>query len=132
MNGYEFKSTRRKALKIISAAIIAVVVWLTARFTRFFVKPKQKITFILKTPLRRVRVEAEIFIVPNGKSLTVLSRTCPHLGCKVRLDEQKQRFICPCHGSQFQLNGRFIAGPAQKPLMALPFKKSGNQITVTL
>ncbi len=132
MNGKEFKTTRRNALKIISAAIIAVVLFLTARFTRFLVRQKQRIKLRLKVPFQPVQVEEDVFIVRNSTRLKVFSRVCPHLGCKVKLDAVNQRFVCPCHGSQFQLNGVFIKGPAGKNLKALPFSQTDNQLTVTL
>lgn len=34
------------------------------------------------------------------------SDTCPHLGCKVDYQEGKQEFLCPCHASAFELNGK--------------------------
>jgi cytochrome b6-f complex iron-sulfur subunit len=39
---------------------------------------------------------------------------CTHLGCLPKW--QTDRFACPCHGSQFQLNGEYITGPAPRPL----------------
>ena len=38
--------------------------------------------------------------------LIAFSSICPHLGCRVLLREQGgQHFFCPCHDSQFTLNG---------------------------
>ena len=31
-----------------------------------------------------------------------LSTRCTHLSCTVTWNEARQRFICPCHGSEFQ------------------------------
>jgi Rieske Fe-S protein len=35
-----------------------------------------------------------------------LSSECPHLGCAVNLDAGGQGFLCPCHTSAFDLEGR--------------------------
>lgn len=58
----------------------------------------------------------EDFIVVNkeGKT-TVFSAHCTHLGCTISRTEN-DRLVCPCHGSQFDLEGKAIKGPAFKSL----------------
>jgi len=46
----------------------------------------------------------------DGK-LQVLSPICPHLGCSVGWHENQNKFICPCHGGQFDPDGSRISGP---------------------
>ncbi len=48
-----------------------------------------------------------------------LSASCPHQGCPVEWDENEKRWVCPCHGSQFQPDGTLISGPAGKGLEKL-------------
>ncbi len=45
---------------------------------------------------------------------------CTHLACVVNWDEDKGRFLCPCHGSQFERNGAVINPPAPRPLDRFP------------
>lgn len=45
-----------------------------------------------------------------------LYKVCTHLGCLYNWDNQEDKFICPCHGSQFQKDGVFITGPAPRSL----------------
>jgi cytochrome b6-f complex iron-sulfur subunit len=45
-----------------------------------------------------------------------LSNRCTHLACTVGWNEQQQRFVCPCHGSEFQRDGNVIKPPAPRPL----------------
>jgi Rieske Fe-S protein len=40
-----------------------------------------------------------------------LSSTCPHLGCQVHWESQKNRFFCPCHNGAFNPEGKAIMGP---------------------
>ena len=61
----------------------------------------------------------------SGK-INVFATTCPHLGCSVALNKDAKRFDCPCHGSQFALNGDVIHGPATAPLAELTWKKGSN------
>ena len=43
-----------------------------------------------------------------------ISSVCTHLGCNVK--RGGPGFECPCHGSQFDENGRVVHGPAPEPL----------------
>jgi Rieske Fe-S protein len=61
----------------------------------------------------------------------MFSSLCPHLNCKFDWDDGVKRFICPCHGSQFNTFGRHLTaqetggnpGPAPRGLDPLPFKE---------
>eukprot|EP00612_Vaucheria_litorea_P002596 CAMPEP_0171459288 /NCGR_PEP_ID=MMETSP0945-20130129/4631_1 /TAXON_ID=109269 /ORGANISM="Vaucheria litorea, Strain CCMP2940" /LENGTH=178 /DNA_ID=CAMNT_0011985275 /DNA_START=392 /DNA_END=928 /DNA_ORIENTATION=- len=37
---------------------------------------------------------------------------CTHLGCVVPWNKAENKFICPCHGSQYDANGMVVRGPA--------------------
>ena len=43
-----------------------------------------------------------------GDQIIAFNDTCPHLGCKVDYQEGKQEFLCPCHASAFDLDGKPI------------------------
>jgi cytochrome b6-f complex iron-sulfur subunit len=45
---------------------------------------------------------------------------CTHLGCLPKWEPQNNRFACPCHGSQYTLDGSWITGPAPRPLDVFP------------
>lgn len=45
---------------------------------------------------------------------------CTHLACTVSWNEQRQRFVCPCHGSEFQQDGDVLNPPAPRPLDRFP------------
>ncbi|MEZ4411355.1 MAG: ubiquinol-cytochrome c reductase iron-sulfur subunit [Gemmatimonadales bacterium] len=59
-------------------------------------------------------------VAKPGGTVTVFSPICPHLGCRYDWDAADHRFACPCHGSQFALDGTVLAGPAPRPLDPLP------------
>ena len=58
-------------------------------------------------------------------------KVCTLLGCIFAWDDLADRFACPCHGSQFQYDGTYIAGPAPRSLdrFALEvYDQAGNKI----
>ena len=69
------------------------------------------------TPVR----SGQFYLVPlNDGGLLALSLKCSHLGCSVSWDESKNRFICPCHASEFAMNGNVINPPAPRALDYFP------------
>ncbi|MBI1822219.1 MAG: ubiquinol-cytochrome c reductase iron-sulfur subunit [Nitrospirae bacterium] len=69
------------------------------------------------------------FRKPEGE-VVVYSPICTHLGCGYHWDDQKKKFLCPCHNSSFDLNGQVLGGPAPRPLDALPAKVEGDRLYV--
>jgi cytochrome b6-f complex iron-sulfur subunit len=51
-----------------------------------------------------------------GEGFVALYGVCTHLGCLPRWVDTNNRFECPCHGSKFQKNGRYIEGPAPRSM----------------
>lgn len=49
-------------------------------------------------------------------SLIVLYAVCTHLGCLPAWIGSNDRFECPCHGSKFERDGKYIEGPAPRSL----------------
>jgi Rieske Fe-S protein len=64
-------------------------------------------------------------------NFVIFSSVCPHLGCRYAWDTSAKRFICPCHGSQFDVQGTKLAGPAPRGLDPLPFRDKAGQAQVT-
>jgi len=49
-----------------------------------------------------------------------LSLRCTHLGCSITWEEDKHRFICPCHSSAFDMSGEVLNPPAARALNYYP------------
>jgi cytochrome b6-f complex iron-sulfur subunit len=45
-----------------------------------------------------------------------LNAICTHLGCVVPWNVAENKFICPCHGSQYNNEGKVVRGPAPRSL----------------
>lgn len=41
-----------------------------------------------------------------------INAVCTHLGCVVPWNPNENKFMCPCHGSQYDMNGKVVRGPA--------------------
>ena len=52
----------------------------------------------------------------TDEGLKALYKVCPHLGCLYGWNDQEFKFICPCHGSQYEADGDYILGPAPRSL----------------
>jgi Rieske Fe-S protein len=72
------------------------------------------------------------FLTRDQGTLRAFAITCPHLGCSYAFDDGKRHFVCPCHGSEFALDGRVLHGPATSPLSHLTWQTGpgANEIEV--
>lgn len=61
-------------------------------------------------PLERIAV------IKNGEALSAVSLLCTHQTCLLKTLPAGGGFLCPCHGSQFDGQGRVTQGPANDPL----------------
>ncbi len=66
----------------------------------------------------------------SDSDITVFSPICPHLGCRYQWHPSRKLFICPCHHSIFNIDGKVVSGPAPRPLDTLPFKIKNNHLYV--
>jgi cytochrome b6-f complex iron-sulfur subunit len=64
----------------------------------------------------------KFWLVNTDAGVNVLYKICTHLGCIYPWSDAAGIFACPCHGSQFELNGKYIAGPAPRDLDKFAFE----------
>jgi cytochrome b6-f complex iron-sulfur subunit len=57
-----------------------------------------------------------VLLVREGEHVRALSTICPHLGCRVRWEGDKDRFFCPCHDGVFNREGGVVSGPPPRAL----------------
>ena len=77
------------------------------------------------------KTQKAVWAVKRGNGdVTVFSPMCTHLGCGYHWDGGAQQFKCPCHGSVYDVSGRVVAGPAPRPLDALPSKVENGRLLI--
>ena len=59
-----------------------------------------------------------------------LSLRCTHLGCSIIWEDDKKRFICPCHSSAFGINGEVQNPPAPSALDYYPVIIENGKVKV--
>ncbi len=69
-------------------------------------------------------------IKQSDTEVTVFSPICPHLGCRYNWYSQARKFICPCHGSVFSIDGKVLGGPAPRGLDTLSWKIENGDLYV--
>ena len=65
--------------------------------------------------------------LPNNE-VVAYAPQCTHLGCAYHWDQNKTRFVCPCHNSVFSVDGKVQSGPAPRPLDRFRTKIEGNKL----
>ncbi len=80
---------------------------------------------------RRIVSDKPVYVLPpRDGAVRVLSPICPHLGCSVPWNEDKQEFICPCHGAVFGKEGALISGPSPRAMDDLETKIEDGTVKV--
>lgn len=120
------KPTRREFLNYIWGASMALVLAQAGGITFWFALPRQRgttKTFSLTElptlngrPLSARTENAGFHLTHSERGIAAFDNHCTHSRCVFPWSEAAGIFACPCHGSQFSLNGDYIAGPAPRSL----------------
>lgn len=63
-------------------------------------------------------------------SYSAVSTRCTHRGCQVA--PRGPRLACPCHGSEYTLDGGLLEGPAEHPLQGFATEVRDGAVLITL
>lgn len=134
---------RRSIMNIILLTSSGVpVLWMLAGFIYFFIPPTgngdssgvsaldangdvvksnewiKKNAFPNRNLVQGLKGDAHYLIVKEDETLEkyALNAVCTHLGCVVPWNKAVNKFMCPCHGSQYSMEGSVVRGPAPLPL----------------
>lgn len=117
-----------KSLLFLLAALAAVMgAGGLARFA-FFKTGKSKAREVPKDVLDRLQLNTPLHVPDAGawllkrkepEQLIAFDDRCTHLGCRQKWNPARGLFECPCHGSEFDVEGNVKRGPATRPMPRL-------------
>jgi Rieske Fe-S protein len=80
---------------------------------------------------RKAVSEKAIYVTKDSQGqLLVLTSICPHLGCTVPWNKEKNQFVCPCHGAIYAADGTRVSGPSLRGMDALETSVQDGQLLV--
>jgi cytochrome b6-f complex iron-sulfur subunit len=72
-----------------------------------------------------------VLVVGTSKeNLVAVNPTCSHKGCTVGWKAEAKKFVCPCHGAEYGIDGTVQKEPATKPLKTYAAKIEGSSVVV--
>jgi menaquinol-cytochrome c reductase iron-sulfur subunit len=74
---------------------------------------EQKTAWVVKTP---------------DNKILAFGPQCTHLACAYHWESGQNKFVCPCHGSEFSIDGKVLAGPAARPLDRYQTRIENNRL----
>jgi cytochrome b6-f complex iron-sulfur subunit len=83
-------------------------------------------------PLNLIETGPLILVRVDDATIVTLSSVCTHQACQVIWVNSRQRLVCPCHGSQFAIDGSVTAGPAGRPLATYPTTFDQQKVEIDL
>ncbi len=80
--------------------------------------------------LNKASSEKILVVRDASGGYSAVSSTCTHLSCDVGYAAAVGRIVCPCHGSEYDLQGRNLKGPARRPLRRYTVRVQTDRIVV--
>jgi cytochrome b6-f complex iron-sulfur subunit len=77
--------------------------------------------------------DATYLVVEDNKQIRDygINAVCTHLGCVVPWNKAANKFMCPCHGSQYDETGKVVRGPAPLSLALAHIEDNNGVVTFT-
>ena len=136
---------RRHVINVfLSSGIVATAASIVYPIIKFVIPPETAESAVMSVsagrpddiPLNSGKIfqfggEPGLIVRTAEGDLRAFSARCTHLNCTVQYDAGEKQIVCACHGGVFDLNGKNIAGPPPKPLLAYLVNLRGDEIVVS-
>lgn len=119
-------NTRRTFFKIAALGIAAffVLIW-NKLILKHIATIQQSKSIVPFNKNKTISFYDRFIVVNKNNETTVLNSRCTHLGCTI-INTENGKLVCPCHGSEYDLNGKVLRGPAYRNLEIIPSKIISN------
>ena len=93
----------------------------------------QQHPFPERSLIQGLKGDAHYLIVKKDNTLEdyAINAVCTHLGCVVPWNRAASKYMCPCHGSQYDERGKVIRGPAPLSLGLAHVEVVDEKVTLT-
>ncbi|MHB8072651.1 QcrA and Rieske domain-containing protein [Desulfosporosinus fructosivorans] len=133
--------SRRAVLRLAGVGIIAAGALTIEPLVKYLTSKEDR----LRSPLVEYNLPLEVnsgwqntangrvWVKQDPLGVMALVATCTHLGCEVHYYPEKKEWLCPCHASTYDVDGRPVSGPAPRalPRVAVERKSDGTLIIDT-
>lgn len=86
-----------------------------------------------RTLAQGLKGDPTYLVVENDGTLATygVNAVCTHLGCVVPWNKAENKFMCPCHGSQYNNQGKVVRGPAPLSLALAHVDVTDDKVVFT-
>jgi len=128
---------RRDVLKRILASTAALIAAVprplaAAKKYAFGLDKAAKLKAVGGAALLKIADQKVLFVRYSETTVRAINAICSHRKCIVEYKSGDKQIVCPCHGSKFDLDGRVITGPAEKPLQTYESTFDGERIVISM
>ena len=130
-------TTRRAFIKT-GTAVVAMLLWpvgwLSAKSRKlaFSISKVKKLRKVGGWAILKIKGQHILFVRDTDETIRAIDSVCTHKQCTVEYEPESKKIVCPCHGSQFHLDGRVLSPPAAKPLKVFPAELANDQVIITI
>ena len=71
-----------------------------------------------------------IIVRKKEDEFVVFSAICRHKKCNVKYKNEKSLFVCPCHGSTYDMEGKVQKGPSTTDIPKYKFERKGDKLII--
>lgn len=106
----------KKSMKFLPLIGVGAFTYPLIKFTSFEEISKISLAIPMHELNKKITKKAKVLIYKNNESIKVYDAHCTHMGCLLNYDEKDDKFVCPCHSSEFSVSGIRLKGPAKRDL----------------
>jgi len=106
----------KKGIKFLPLVGVGAFTYPLLKFVNFQEVSKISLAIPMHEINKKIIKKDRVLIYKSDKGIKVYDAHCTHMGCVLNFDVKKDKFVCPCHSSEFSISGVRLKGPAKRDL----------------